>query len=175
MGTSPRRVRIPAVRGTFTATLTPRCSVPRDPRIHLDRPGLDATDEVADVREPLGQELPRGGMAANTVMALEHEQSVLRQAPNVLHAFLVEMARALDLRGPPLGLRSNVEQLERDLAVQHRLELVRGDLPDLGCRPGIGRHVGNYGGPGKALPANCRGRVQHAPAQERVEEARNQP
>ncbi len=105
-------------------------SVAADRGVDLDGPGLDSANEVANVREALCHEVPGGGVAADPVVALEDQQGVPGQSLQVLHGFLIEMAGSLDPGDGPFRVGPDVEELQRDLAVQHGLQLGGGDLSD---------------------------------------------
>jgi len=73
---------------------------------------------------------------------VEHQQRVSIEVFDVLHPSRVEVSGALDPGDASFSLGPDIPELERSPAVQKRLELLGGDLPN--ASRGVG-HVGDVG------------------------------
>jgi exodeoxyribonuclease-3 len=71
-------------------------SIPRDGRIDLHRPGVDAADDIADVGEALLAEVLRRAHARVAMMAKEGDRGVLGHGFEPLHGLAVEHQRTPD-------------------------------------------------------------------------------
>ena len=91
--------------------------------------------------EPCPLEILRRLLTANPVMALEHERRITIHAQQFIVVRLIEETRPVDACDLALPLRSDINQLTRRAAVDHRLQIRCRELANPSRRlGGIGIH-----------------------------------
>lgn len=118
-------------------------SVARDGRIDEHRPGVDATLQIVEIQKSLTLEVLSGMLAAYAVVTLEDEKRIPIADEQLIVIRAVQQPGTLDSRERTLGVRTNVDQLDRGAALQECFEIRRRQLPD-GGKPGCGRVIAQW-------------------------------
>ena len=103
-------------------------SVARHGRIDEQRPGVDAAAEVVEIPESLAPEVLGRVLAADAVVALEHDGRIPIAEEQRIVIRLVEQARAVDRGDRALLLGADVDQLDCGAALEQCLQIRRRQL-----------------------------------------------